>query len=281
MPKGLSIHIGLNRVDPYHYGGWEGELSGCESDANDMAQIVADQGLEARTFLTEDATVEKFSLAMSEACGFLSGGDLLVVTFSGYGGQVPDANSDEGDRIDETWVLFDRQLVNDELHELWRKFEEGVRIAVFADASYSGTVARAVYEDVPPTISPTADDAPDGSEQPRVKGMPAQIVNAVYQTNREMYDAIQHLVPRFDRRPPQASIIVTSGCLDNQTSLDGTSNGLFTQALLDTWDSGKFVGDYRSFHKRIARNMPPWQLPGQTRLGLHTDKFIKQRPFTI
>jgi metacaspase-1 len=281
VPQGLSIHIGLNRVDPYHYQGWTGELAGCESDAKDMAQIVADQGLEAQILLTEDATVHSFSSAMSNACGRLSDGDLLVVTFSGYGGQVPDANSDEGDRMDETWVLFDRQLVNDELHELLRRFDEGVRVAVFEDASHSGTVARALYEDVPPTISPTADDAPDGSEQPRVKGMPADIVTAVYQYNREMYDAIQHSVPPFELLPPRASIIVTSGCFANQTSLDGARNGLFTQVLLHTWDSGRFVGDYRSFRKHIARSMPPWQSPNQTRLGLHTDTFVKQRPFTI
>lgn len=31
MPtKGLSLHLGLNRVDPAHYGGWDGALTACE-----------------------------------------------------------------------------------------------------------------------------------------------------------------------------------------------------------------------------------------------------------
>ena len=39
MTKGISLNIGLNSVDPKHYGGWDGQLAGCENDANDMADI--------------------------------------------------------------------------------------------------------------------------------------------------------------------------------------------------------------------------------------------------
>ena len=35
MAKGISLNIGLNSVDPNHYGGWDGQLAGCENDAND------------------------------------------------------------------------------------------------------------------------------------------------------------------------------------------------------------------------------------------------------
>ena len=36
MAKGISIHIGLNHVDPKHYQGWDGALNACIADANDM-----------------------------------------------------------------------------------------------------------------------------------------------------------------------------------------------------------------------------------------------------
>jgi len=39
MALGLSIHIGLNRVDPRHYQGWDGALDGCEHDARDMQAV--------------------------------------------------------------------------------------------------------------------------------------------------------------------------------------------------------------------------------------------------
>ena len=41
MAKGISLNIGLNSVDPNHYGGWDGQLAGCENDANDMAEIAS------------------------------------------------------------------------------------------------------------------------------------------------------------------------------------------------------------------------------------------------
>ena len=36
MPQGISVHIGLNSVDPRHYEGWAGQLTACEADAKDM-----------------------------------------------------------------------------------------------------------------------------------------------------------------------------------------------------------------------------------------------------
>ncbi len=33
MAKGVSVHIGVNEVDPAHYGGWSGKLNACEADA--------------------------------------------------------------------------------------------------------------------------------------------------------------------------------------------------------------------------------------------------------
>ena len=35
--RAMSLHIGLNAVDPKHYGGWSGPLAACEFDANDLA----------------------------------------------------------------------------------------------------------------------------------------------------------------------------------------------------------------------------------------------------
>ena len=37
--RGLSLHIGLNSVNPKHYAGWSGDLMACEFDAEDMAAL--------------------------------------------------------------------------------------------------------------------------------------------------------------------------------------------------------------------------------------------------
>ena len=121
MPNAISLHIGLNTVDPAHYNGWDGELQACEADARDMQQIAEGRGFETRILLTPEATAEAVSAAIAAAADRLSGGDFFFLTYSGHGGQVPDTNSDEpgDDNKDETWVLYDRQLVDDELFALW------------------------------------------------------------------------------------------------------------------------------------------------------------------
>jgi hypothetical protein len=45
MKKGISLHIGLNSVDPNHYSGWNGKLSAAENDANDILLIATSQGI--------------------------------------------------------------------------------------------------------------------------------------------------------------------------------------------------------------------------------------------
>ena len=54
MAKGISLHIGLNEVDPAHYGGWSGPLTACEADAQDMQQLAG--SYESSLLLTRKAT---------------------------------------------------------------------------------------------------------------------------------------------------------------------------------------------------------------------------------
>ena len=136
MPKGLSIHLGLNAVDPKGYGGWDGQLRACEADARDMAKIAKDRGYAGSTLLlTGAATAAAFIKAMEDAASKLASGDILFLSYSGHGGQVPDRDGDdEVDGLDETWCLFDRQLIDDELYGLFGKFTKGVRIVLLSDS---------------------------------------------------------------------------------------------------------------------------------------------------
>src|SRR5262245_27876154 len=56
MAKGLSLHIGLNSVDPNHYQGWSGTLVACEADAKDMGLIAQSRGFTPKILLTKQAT---------------------------------------------------------------------------------------------------------------------------------------------------------------------------------------------------------------------------------
>ena len=53
-----------------------------------------------------------------------------------------DVTGEEADKRDETWCLFDSQLIDDELYFELAKFASGVRILVLSDSCHSGTVTR-------------------------------------------------------------------------------------------------------------------------------------------
>jgi metacaspase-1 len=279
VPQAISVHVGLNEVDPQHYQGWNGKLVACEFDAEDMERLASSRGFSAKKLLTKAATAEAVTAALEEAAAKLDNGDMLLLTYSGHGGQVPDANGDERDRMDETWVLYDRQMVDDELYSLYGTFKPGVRIALFSDSCHSGTVARGAVGLVGPDRVASFNDG--NGDQPRVKGMPDEVIRAVYDANKETYDEIQKSLPPFDKASIGASVILTSGCQDNQTSLDGNKNGLFTQTLLEVWDGGAFDAGYRTFRRRIAHRMPPWQSPNLFIVGTPNQAFASQIPFTV
>jgi hypothetical protein len=198
VPQAISIHVGLNEVDPKHYQGWNGELVACEFDANDMEELARGRGFKTQKLLTKAATAKAVTSGLKAAADELDDGDMLVLTYSGHGGQVPDANGDEQDRMDETWVLYDRQLVDDELYALLGKLKPGVRVAIFSDSCHSGTVARDMVDLIGAARVAEPANGGNGSGQPRVKGMPDAVVRSTYDANRELYDEIQKSLPPLD-----------------------------------------------------------------------------------
>lgn len=310
-PTGLSINIGLNRVDPNHYGGWDGQLAACEFDARDMYSIAQRQGFRPTLILTREATADRVIEAISRAADELESGDILFVSYSGHGGQVPDLNSDETDELDETWVLYDRQIVDDELYALWARFKQGVRIFVLSDSCHSGTATRqAEYRALlateinlqrrasvrralaPPAPLRRAAASRDFSANVagrtplpritmRVKTPPTRVQSFTYTSNQDLYDGIQRSNPSGDRVDIQATVMLISGCMDNQLSSDGLRNGLFTGVLRRVWGNGAFQGGYRRFHRQIRLRMPSIQTPNYFVYGRPNPDFEAQRPFTI
>ena len=106
----------------------------CENDATDLAEIAKSSGFEATKVLTKDATVNNVTNNINSATQKLGSGDYFLLTYSGHGGQLKDENNDEDDFLDETWCLYDRQYVDDELNAGLRDFKPGVKIFVLSDS---------------------------------------------------------------------------------------------------------------------------------------------------
>jgi metacaspase-1 len=291
-PTALSLHIGLNFVDPQHYGGWDGELASCEFDAQDMAALASSRGMKASQLITQQATRNAVLAGIRKASSTLGSGDFFMLTFSGHGGQVDDVSGeDEDDKKDETWCLWDSQLIDDELYFELSKFAAGVRVLILSDSCHSGTVAR----NGPP---------PPDEMGLRKRMMPRAVAMRTYLQHRKFYDGLQNhianaagkaklsdpdaalaalsvqsgrvqaVVKRF-----RAAVILISGCQDNQSSYDGDQNGAFTGQLLTTWNNGRFAGNYAKLHAQIVAAMPARQTPNLFLLG-QAGAFVDETPFT-
>lgn len=293
-PVAQSLHIGLNAVSAAHYGGWSGELAACEADASDMQAIAKAKGMKPTVLLTAKATRAAVLAAMRAAAKALKSGDLFFLTYSGHGGQVADVTGEEIDRKDETWCLFDGQLIDDELYLELSRFAAGVRILVLSDSCHSGTVTREVM----PLHATT-----NGAGRPRM--MPPAIALRTYRDHQAFYDGLQREVAAQAGKagvidPDSAlaqvavdssrlntvvstfapAVILISGCQDNQTSMDGDFNGAFTGRLLQVWNNGSFTGNYTQFRNVIVAGLPATQTPNLFVLG-NAAAFLNQRPFTV
>lgn len=269
MPEAIAVCIGINSVNPGHYQGWEGTLRACEADAKDMAKIANSQGFKYKTILTREATRKSVISSIKKAAALLKKGDIFLLTYSGHGGQIRDENGDEWeDALDETWCLYDGQILDDELYALWETFAAGVRILIISDSCHSGTIIRGI---------------PSSIENFTPRLMPFDVSGVIYQKNKTFYDKIikDHKNKKRADVNIKATILLISSCQDNQLSADGYFNGLFTGKLKKIWNNSKFKGDYRKFHGQIIKRMPPWQSPNYVVLGEPDKKFESQKPFTI
>lgn len=279
MARGISLHLGLNTIDPAHYDGWDGALAACEFDAKDMKAIADARGFESSMLLSPEATADAVIAGIERAAEELAPGDVFLLTYAGHGGQVPDRNDDEEDHSDETWLAYDRQIVDDELFALWAKFRPGVRILVVSDSCHSGTVTRRIDADVPDPVSTRANAA---GQSPRFRAMPRDVMVGTYRAHAELYDGIQQACPTAEKTEVGATVLLISGCQDDQLSLDGFSNGLFTENLRAVWaDGGWTGGGHAAFHETIRSRMPDSQQPNYTQVGAPSPEFESQNPFTI
>ncbi len=134
--------------------------------------------MKSTVLLTKKATRSNVLAGMRAAAKALKTGDLFFLTYSGHGGQVPDVTGEEPDKQDETWCLYDGQLIDDELYFELSRFAAGVRILVLSDSCHSGTVTR----ERPP---------PPATAHQRPKLMPAAVAMRTYREHQAFYDKLQ------------------------------------------------------------------------------------------
>lgn len=279
MSKGHAICIGLNKVSPNHYDGWDGELAVCEYDAICMEKLLKLRKFTTEKLLSTKATRENVLNSLKTSAENLKPGDTLVVYYSGHGGnEIPDTNKDEDDpwddRFDETWCLFDGQLIDDELFKCWRKFSKDIAIIVISDSCFSGDILKL-----------------HNTTKIATKAMPRDTGLATYKKNKEFYDELlqaldSNKLKQFKgtkQAKIKATVLQLSSSQEGQTSCAETEwypkNSLFTGVLLE--QLGKRPRSYEELFSKIIRKMPDYQAPADQIIGNNNMKITLKKPFTF
>lgn len=235
--KKYALHIGLNQVDPDHYDGWDGKLDACVNDSEFYKSLSEKAEFDKIIILQNDvATSDAVIENLTSFAGDLEGGDLLFFTYSGHGSQVRDINNDESDdEFDETWCLFNRQLIDDELFEAFKAFNNGVKIFMVSDSCHSGSVSRAQH-----VLKP--------------RRAPADVSQRTILKNKAVYMPILTR-SGATRDVMGAQVLQFSGCQDEQLSFEFGENGLLTTVFQKTLKDRENMS-YSSFFKILESEVP-------------------------
>ena len=273
--RGISLHIGVNRTNPEHYPGWDAPLKSPEKDVDTMERIAKSKGFRTSQLKSEQATRKAVIEAFANAASELSAGDFFLVTYSGHGGRVPDVTGEEDDKKDDTWCLYDGQLLDDELHVMFSEFAEGVRILLIADSCHSGTLLKGESD---PSNNMEVDD-----DFVIPRAMPVRAEAATFNSNRSFYTQIQDDLP--DPRPEiKASVRLLSGCQEDELSYGSDESGRFTWAINYLVSELGFDGTYKDFHRKIVEILDrpaKSQTPGLSTIGRSSPEFDNQPPLKI
>jgi hypothetical protein len=287
---GIALCIGINAVDPLEYPGFKTPLANAENDAEAMAQIARKQGFTVEIFKTNNARKRAVLDRIQDVASKLEASDVFMLSFAGHGSVVPDDNGDEPSGYDQTWCLFDAQLVDDELYNALSRFKTGVRIILFSDSCHSGSIIRVAVGKTKTDIFRATDKEWEFFQRSNksaydlrpYRQLPPAIARNAYFKNKSASPR-----NRFGVSGSQvsASAISIVACKDDELASDsGGNHGVFTDALLKIWNDGQFSGDYPSFHLAIrpkAKQKNPDQSAVRTNDGKAWPNFDKQKPFTL
>ncbi|HEX6429262.1 MAG TPA: S8 family serine peptidase [Niastella sp.] len=231
--KGYSLHIGVNIVDPQHYGNIS-KLNAAVNDAKWWEQYAGKKGYTTTSLHNDKATIKAVKDKLHDYAIQMKPGDILLLTYSGHGGEIINEKPDNVDKekMDQTWCLYDEQLLDDEIYECFQAFAEGTRIVVVADSCHSGTVVRAAENDLSKMLEEGM-SAAKASRGMASRQLPEDVQNTIMSRHYEKkYEPkIKKYKGTGKRQGIKAAVKLLAACQDNQVTYDGDEYGIFTNAL--------------------------------------------------
>lgn len=186
------------------------ELNGCINDATNIKKILTESyGFDNIVLMTDNTLITPTKKnILAEITSLLhnaNSGDILFLSFSGHGVNLTDRNGDEKDGLDEVIVPIDFDYIrDDELNSLIQDhLKKNVTLFALFDSCHSGTMLDLRYQYLDSTSSEKDTEELKYSET-------------------------------------EGNVIMISGCMDSQTSMDayirsaGTYQGAMTFAFLES-----------------------------------------------
>lgn len=279
MPQSLALCAGINEVDPDAYSGGLKPLEGAENDMKAMMQVAKIANFKCiRSLNGPSVTRDAILDGIGEAAGRLAAGDIFLLGFSGHGG-LHQKNEEQH----ETICCFDGPLVDIELRAAWRDFEEGVRILVVADSCFSGTITHvpAVVRAAaaPQRPVPRSQDARTSSARARLA--PQDVIDATIEKRWEYFGPILTAARAKERKPLLSTVLLLAACQELGFAFEKGGFGVFTKALIETWNKGSYPKPYGPFLHDIEYRIRKYQTPNYLVLPNPDPAFECQRPFTV
>jgi metacaspase-1 len=268
MSKGISLHIGINEVDKYYYYNLP-PLRSAENDAKAMEQIASECQYITSHLFSKDALKSEVFRRIIEIRASANPGDIFLLTYSGHGSRIPDTNYDETGEYDQSWCLFDTEILDDEINRLLISFNKDVRILVISDSCYSGTIIKKFS------------GLSVSQEIRQEKSVPASIQDRIIKENRQYFSSVQKYARASLKSEEHPCILLLSASQDNSRAYGGDRISVFTQALIDVWNQGKFSGNYRDFLDEINKKTFNLQIPNLMIEGREDIHFLSEIPFSI
>jgi hypothetical protein len=260
-----ALCIGIN-----DYPGTQNDLRGCVNDANDWAAALAARGFTVSKLLDSQATKAALVAGFEQLITTAQSGDTLTITFSGHGTLAPDTSGDEMDGYDEALCPYDihqgQVLLDDEIHQLFRKRPAGVRLILISDSCHSGTVTR----NAPPD--------PEATDAPRIRFLPLASWLPADQLPKGAGGKPLATLPVSQVFSPWAGVVTAAGDLlmagceegPDHYSYDATfskrANGAFTYYALRALKTLPPSATYRDWHAAIRRSLPSTNYPQKPQL---------------
>ncbi len=282
MARGISLHVGINgtqapgiNVPP---------LRGCENDAEAMRLLARSRNFVALhddddvPLVGDRAIFENVLGKIRLAAEELVAGDIFLFTFSGHGTRRGADDTEEVDLKDETLVLFDKLLIDNVLRRhLWPKFRPGVRVVMVSDSCHSGTVSMSMVDRSEDSDGPSDRVAANDF---RIRSVSEGQAQTHFDLLADFYDELRNNLPSGPAPPIEASLLLLAACQDHETTRDGLPNGVFTQALLDVWDTEGSKTYQQLIDEVAAKLQPTGRHPAMLIAGA-SPAFADSEAFTI